>query len=428
MKHFFSSVIPWGLLISGALGLFGQGYLAAASIVLSVAIALWQHITSEIQSERQLNLNKTQAKLLIRGGLGNPYKESILEEMQATGFVANLKRRLEECLEIDPNDFECIKTLAIKKSLQLSEYTAAGVPVDKIEILRTRRLCRRGRRLFPSDHNFPECLGMLADCEGHHEIARFWFKKSGDLYPDGCPEVWRLNVATSYALSGEHQAARKEIELAKASGVENWYADFCMGWALCANGEFEQAIPHLLLASKCCQKMWQTTAWLVTAHLSTGHVFKAAYSEAFLSLQLLEINFLRSVLTALKASVLFVTAMANTLQCWAYKQLQNCSTNSSGLFIRIGPDSLYAAIAGDLCRRRYFRACEILCRKMMKTMPHSKKLLIHLTGALALQGKKDDAIAVANLAISRFPEDGFLLALREQISNPRRGRPLIIPF
>jgi type II secretory pathway pseudopilin PulG len=204
----------------------GQPLIAVVSILTGLLVFFWQLVLGDRAEQAQEAINDAQAEMQLRIGAGNAYSQAAI-----SGKVRNPAEQIAKALELDPLDLTAMLAVSNWNALALSSRKASGAPVRREDIVRTRRFCRSGRKAHPDNSGFPRALGVLADVDGNHEVARLWFLKAKELSPPGDP-YWRLHMATSYALSEQFDESLQQIKLAIDEGASVWIVNFYMGRAL----------------------------------------------------------------------------------------------------------------------------------------------------------------------------------------------------
>jgi tetratricopeptide (TPR) repeat protein len=267
----------------------GKTFLGLSVGVLTALVALWKRLVSEKASQDQESLYLTQAKMMLKGGLGNVFVESMKDEIQQpqSAWPLDLGSRLDKAQTIEPDNQFAMAHNAVACALGVSVRTSRRWPVESDAIRYIRATCRKGRKLYPTEAMFCDAMGILSDSLGNHKIARAWFEKASKVDPPSQP-VWRLRVATSYAMTGEHSDALKQLEQAKSDGLSNWLLDFNLGRTLCALGRYDEALKHLRVARRQRKLRSDIVMWMQTTQNAQMRLYRSAYySLIFIGLSLL---------------------------------------------------------------------------------------------------------------------------------------------
>ncbi len=217
------------------------------SVLLTVASVVWgisQECRNRGADQRRDDFERATAQLLVESGHGNPYLRAVEtsfkpgEPRDPTPAI----RMLELALEADPYSKDALAHLIVLRCLRLGEAQAVGGgalgPWDQ-EWADVNALAQRGARDYPSDPDFVQYLGVLADFAGKHTEAREHFERYGRMVPDG---YWRLLTAKSWLMEGNHSQALGEVAAGLSEGLSPVLAAQQLGIALYRAGHFEQAL------------------------------------------------------------------------------------------------------------------------------------------------------------------------------------------
>jgi tetratricopeptide (TPR) repeat protein len=404
------------LVTAAVLGAYGQSVASVISIVLVLFIEIWLYIKGVVDSQAAESINRSIAKILFEGGLGNLYSRSIYDEVENTGRAKDISERLNKALEVDPNDQTALAGMAVTCALAISERRARGLSVETTDFDYVEELCQRGMRLYPNEDTFRNALGVLADAKGEHAAARSLFARASLLSTSSDPH-WRLYVATSYGLSGDHEQALCEIEQAISEGASVWFTDFYMGRTLCSLGRYGAAVPYLKRARRHRRFRWEIAEWLRTAHFCQAQMAKAIGYQLIV-LMLLTIGNPRTGLKGLPGILLFAFAVGFSRSCrFIYILLSAIMPKRANILAFLKPDSLELSVSEHLLKVGHFDACEQVCRAGLAAIPDSYKLAVNLAGCLAMQGRRDEAITEIDKVLVRLPDNKVLLWNRKQIAS-----------
>ena len=131
------------------------------------------------------------------------------------------------------------QVLALQIVHQSQRFGLQGVLRDNIAYV--RRLVDDSMQRGEDGEEVYDVLGILADVEGKHEVAREYFRQMGER---ASHPFWRIRLATSYAQTKEFAEAIAEVDRAIAEGHHSiaykYKADY-----LDAIGEYEEALKSL---------------------------------------------------------------------------------------------------------------------------------------------------------------------------------------
>ena len=74
-------------------------------------------------------------------------------------------------------------------------------------------------------------------------------------------------------------------------------------------------------------------------------------------------------------------------------------------------------MSGELLAQRHFKAADDICRFGLSAVPDSRKLIIHLANSLAMQGRREEAIAEIDKGLLLYPGDLVLEWNRKQFES-----------
>ncbi|MCB7130419.1 MAG: hypothetical protein J3T61_12880, partial [Candidatus Brocadiales bacterium] len=233
------------LILGGVGGLISEAYpiIGVCLISVGILIAVWQYVASAAKRREQDAFNETLSILFARSGFGNIYKQAIFLDLERKGSTEFLSKSLEKALQVDPDDKEALELHAATLAISLSQAARERYfGVSQQAIQHATSVAERGQDLYPSSHYFSDALGILCDVKMDHDVARQWFLKSGRLRND---PYWRLQMATSYGMSGQYDLGLQEMANAVREGAEGWLVDLYFGRALCGVGRYEDAEVYL---------------------------------------------------------------------------------------------------------------------------------------------------------------------------------------
>jgi tetratricopeptide (TPR) repeat protein len=226
-------------------------------------------------------------------------------------------------------------------------------------------------------------------------------------------------MATSFALSGDHDNALHQVEKAIAEGATIWLAEFYMGRTLCSHGRYDEAMPHLYRALRARGAQRDLVEWLRVACLCQGQVWKAAYYQTLQALILVAREPKNGLRLIPGAALFSIAVVAGKLRKASFFVLASVLPWRSQLLNVIQPESLELSISGKLLANRQFKATEQVCRLGLRSIPDSIRLLANLAGSLAMQERREDAIAELDKALLLAPENEILRWNRHQIMTSR---------
>ena len=422
MKQYLRILMPIAIVAAAIFGLIGQTVWGIVAVALSLAIGLWQHFESEQSSRTQESLNDVQARMMLKQGMGNVYSEAALQSLEEGQGVVGAQ--ITKALQLDPNDRFALMAWSATNALNLSTRIGHGERIEQTILNAVRKACRRGHKHYPDEGLFASSLGILADCEGHHEIARLWFQKAGALAPAG-DQYWRLSMATSYAMSHDFDQAYEQVDEAIKSGVLAWFASFYMGRTLCSLGKYDEGLNFLTMARK-RRFHPDILSCLRDAHFNLGNSVKAVYYDCLFTIALL-VREPKNGLRAIPSTVIFLVGIGlGKLRRAAYFLLAPIVRNRPMLARLLRPDEIEISISADLLHQKHFKAAEDICRAGLKAIPDSYRLLCQLAGSLALQDRRDEALAEFDKALILYPDDPILKWNRSQCAgNTKLNVPLV---
>ena len=106
-----NSILIIGIIILGIIESFISDVFPVLSgmlLLICGAFQIFQAYGDKKADYLKESLDDTLAELLLKRGMGNLYKESILREIRKKGRCDDVEARLQKALELDPNDFEAL--------------------------------------------------------------------------------------------------------------------------------------------------------------------------------------------------------------------------------------------------------------------------------------------------------------------------------
>jgi len=233
--------------VGGIGGIVSGDYPRAGTILTVIGLlgALWVHFDSESKSRDTEDLLEAQAMLFAEIGIGSVYTRAGKLALHKDESIEKAIARFEQALKINPMDVEALASLGslLAKNLAFAKWLGKDVGIKFQEsIVTAKAFAQNGMRIAPEEHIFHDLLGVIFDLEGLHEQARQEFQTSGKLRKD---PYWRLLLANSWEMSGNHGEGLAEIERAIAEGADHWVLDFYHGRSLTNVGDYDKAIPFL---------------------------------------------------------------------------------------------------------------------------------------------------------------------------------------
>jgi tetratricopeptide (TPR) repeat protein len=393
------------LLLLGGIGsiVIGSCFILGTLLtLLGAGAAIWTYFRSLADAGYNGALMDSVALLLVRGGLGNMYTESVQLEIRRTGRCKDAIKRLQHALSIDPNDVQALSVLTTLLALNIAfRMWAMGVNVAPSgAILYVRRLARRGRKLDPSSPTFVDVLGMLADHEGNHEIARMWYRKSATLRPD---PYWRLLMTTSYGMSGDFDNALSQTAAAIHEGARGWVVDLYMGRDLASMGRYSEATqylekarrarglhPFIIEQLKKCYLLQLMTAKTVCSNLLFILIASSAFPRRSIGYTIWGAAIIAIVLLALIRRLLWVTLGGLPNMGDALTRFAKCG-------------NFETAIVGRLLDLRHYEAALNASRIATRRFPGHLGYGINLATCHALCGDREAAIRVTERLLLQNP-------------------------
>jgi tetratricopeptide (TPR) repeat protein len=409
------------IFILGGLGsiIFGIYPVIGSVLVMLAAIgSAFSYLSAESQNEERDFLIEAQATLFAQHGLGNIYTQAFKKELARTGSVNKGTRLLEKALDVNPNDVDALAYLAFSLSLHLSHLKWVGRKIDSPELSKkfvfAETLAQRGLRLDPKNHVFFDVLGILLDTQGKHEKARLQFGKSSRLRND---PYWRLLMATSWHMSGEHYKALHELQISEKQGAKGWLFEFYYGRAFNAVGNNIKAIDYLKSARNKRGRRPELLNELFLSYHMSGRFFVAAKYAFLTAMAVMPIYPWSGVHTLLKP----MRCLAIGLACLISKACWRVTKHIS--FVRywqlkyLPPDEPEFTLGNMFVEKGNYKAAEEQFRLSCKILPNKVESHANLAACLALQGRKDEALVECDRAIKLNPEDEMLRFSREQIAT-----------
>ena len=416
------------LFILGGVGSIAFGIhpiIASVLIILGVIGSIFSYLFSESQNQERDFLIEAQATLFAQHGLGNIYTQAFKKEFLRTGSVKNGIRLLKKALDVNPNDVDALAFLASSLAMHLSFLKWLGRKIDSRKFTKAfifaKTLAQRGRHLDPNNHVFLDVLGILFDIEGKHEEARKQFIKSSHLRND--PD-WRLLMATSWHMSGDHHKALHELQLAERQGAAGWFFDFYYGRALNCVGNYIQALDYLKSAYNTHGNKPELLEELSQSYYYYGKFFPSA-KYAFLTAMLVIPIYPGLGVHGLLKVISFVTiglACFTSKTCWKVTKRIPLVRYLQLRFLP--PDEPEFTLGYKLIAKGNYEAAEQKFRLSCNIIPNKAQSHANLALCLALQGRKDEALTEYDKCIQLKPKDEFYKFSREQVAAGKIKRIL----
>ncbi|HLX73039.1 MAG TPA: tetratricopeptide repeat protein [Verrucomicrobiae bacterium] len=410
-----SKVVVLAIVLGGVGGIISGEWPKTGIVMVIIGMigALWDHFSSD-QREKEVNdFFDAQALLLANKGIGNVYTESGKLELRKRGRTASAVKQFQKALQVDPNDKEALFSLGTAFALECAMKQWVGEhrrPDFQDKLSKAKSYAERGMRLAPDDHRFHDLLGIIHDVEGNHDRARNEFRRSGRLRSD---PFWHLLMATSWGMSGHHREGLAEVRRAIAEGAQNWIVDLYYGRALCYVGDYGEAVAHLRKVLQ--QRKWQPQ---VLAHLSDAYFFqgnlgKAAGYRARRGLALLKAGRIRGIVDEGIAALFFGFHIALSLSKRLWRFSRHIPLWRNVQMKILSPAQPETSLGYKLIKAGHFELAEMHLRKACEILPDSPTLLTNLATAVALQGKKNEALEICDQAI-QFARDETMLSQLQQ--------------
>jgi len=260
-------------------------------------------------------------------------------------------------------------------------------------------------------------VGGIYDLEGDHEHARTEFRKSGKLRSD---PFWHLLMATSWGMSDKHEEGLAEVRRAIEKGAEYGAVDFYYGRALHRVGDYEQATIELNKALRSRKGHVQVMRELVDVYYAQGQFGEAAKYAALCGIVLLRwfpIPSLRHFGQAIHGILLHLI-LGLSKRIWPISRRIHILKK---LHIRIcSPAQPESTLGEMLIKRGHYKFAEKHLQKACEVLPDSARVLTNLSGCLAFQGKRVEAIEKCEMAIRCARDESVLRQLKQQKSNLER--------
>ncbi len=418
-------LISLSFIIGGVGGIiFGvQPIFSVSMIAIGVLGSIYAYLASETQSAELKDIIDIQAVLLAQNGLGNVYVQMFMKEMLKNGFVKDTVSVLNRALHANPNDVQALEFLAIYYAMHMSNLQVDGVRENELtlkqELATAKQIVQKGLRLAPRRHSFTDVLGICLDIEGRHKEAREQFRKSSSLRPD---PYWRLLMATSWNMSGNHKEAIKELQQAKEQGAAGWVFNLYYGRALDMVGCDTQARKYLELAYAERRKHPEILRRLISLHTGSGRFLvaaKYAYLQSWFTGFAHPWTAMRKLISAIKLVALGLGCPISR-SCW--KVTQRIPLLRKLHLKTFPPDSSEFSLGMMHIRRGNYIEAEGKFRLSCEIIPDKAESHSNLALSLALQGQRENALEECDIAIQLKPDDIRFQVLREQITSGNMKR------
>lgn len=397
--------------------------LGAVLIMFGAFGTVWSYVSDTIASKESEAFHEAQATLLANSGIGNPYYEMVKIELEKKGHSSNAESNLIKALEIDPNNLDALSLLCPMLALHLSFQGLLGnstlIDSTKKMWILAKALTDRGLKLSPKSHVFMDAMGIILDFEGNHKKAREYFSRSKQIRND---PFRHLMLATSFHMSGDHQKALQEIELAKEEGANGWLFDFYYGRALQANGDYQSAVNFLEKANQGRKWKFEIMHFLARTYFVNRNYFSSVRMTLLSSFCLIPVSFfqffgvllagfLKAVLYALLKISRFIWPISKHVPLFSNLQLT--------LLSPMQPEFEISKIAIEC---KHFLVAESYLKDLITEFPLFAELYGDLAIASAFLGKQDEAMRQINKAIEIDPENKIYQINKKQFENgpPKR--------
>ena len=416
------------LMILGGVGSIISGLspmLGGILTIFGVMASLYSYYSTEFQNQDLKSLIETQALLFAQEGFGNVYSQEFLKKLMKTGTVKGGFSLLEKALDINPNDKDALMFFSSSLALQLSYHTWLGEDVKspsdefKKQFIIAKTLAQRGLKLYPKEHLFLDTLGILLDTKGDHEKARDVFRRSGRQRPD---PYWRILVATSWHLSGEHRKALDELSKAQQEGAKENVLSFYYGRALNSIGKHKDAIVCLKSAVKERGYTPFILSELAQSYNATGKFFQSAKFGFILAMRTIIRHPKHGFQKLLKVICISMISVASFIGkiCWRITQHIPILDRIHAHIM--APDQPEFAIGNLQMKFGNYKDAESYYRYCCDVLPNRTHSLNNLAICLASQGLKEEAIELSNRAVELDSKDEFIKFSNESIKSGLSGR------
>lgn len=410
----FSQLVILAIVVGGVGGIISGDYprTGIAMTIIGILGGLLDHYSSEMRDRQMDILIDAQALLLANKGVGNLYTEVGTLELEKGGNKS--VEHFQKALKIDPNDKKALASLGAIFALELSNqaWLSRNKGGKFQEMLSAAKIyATKGKHIAKHDHEFYDILGIIYDVEGKHEQARSEFRRSGALRTD---PYWHLLMATSWAMSDQHEKELAEVREAIKKGAKYWLVDFYYGRALSSTGDYEQAVIELKKAIHSRNWHPQVLRQLADAYYFQGRFGEAAKCAALCGLALVRwfpaSSFRHFGLSLHHFGLHLATRFSKRI--WPISRHVPMLNRLHMRFCN--PAQPEETLGFMLIRRGHYKFAEKHLRKACETVPASPHLLANLCGCLALQGKRAEAIEKCEMAIQCAGDESTLARLRQQ--------------
>lgn len=380
-----------------------------------IAVGTLAAIFSFLQYESRLKMYDDYveicAVLLSQGG-GNIFKEFYKKELLRKGFIP--LKYIKKALEIEPNDVESMKYLTMWAALRISSLKwILEIKPNLREISYIQSLIEKGIKLSPSSHEFYDAKGILLDAEEKHEQARTMFLKSGKLRDD---PYWRLLLATSWTMSGDHDKGLDQLVIAEKEGAKGRLFDFYYGRALYSVGLYEMGLSFLnqsylvrgnkldilLILEKCC--------W------SLGKFYNSSRYSIITSIHFFMLGAYKRGLKYFRDGT---TAFFLGIKCSIYNHVWHLSKKIPIIKLlyhiirpQLQPESTMASHA---MQKRHIISAVSLLKKALEWDEMDFRLWFNLSVCLFKMDDKKGAIEAIERALCLNPKEEILIEVKSQI-------------
>lgn len=383
-------------------------------IFIGIIGAFTSVFISRSQNKHLSDMLDIQAKLFAKSGIGNPYLESIENELKKKGFVKTSKEFLLRAYESNPNDADVLSNVLPSILINLSfENFILHSKIDLEEVTFLKDLIKKGKELSPESSVFYEANGILLDIEGLHKQARREFRTAGQFRED---PYWRLLIATSYHMSGHHEKALIEMKISIDEGAQGYLADYYLGRAFLSVGKYEKALPLLKKSKISFNSNLEINTHLKECYYLMGYMARAGLYDISIALSFLMFGKLFAAISRLLEGLshIFISFL-----CIASKILWKITKRNNALRSfhekKCAPIEPEFTISRLLLNKGHFDQAKLMLTKTLNYCPSNWRIWNNLSIVLWQLGEKDEALKACDKSIYLNPTSDMLKRNREQI-------------
>jgi len=396
-------------------------FLSIVLIFLGIIGAILSVSTAHSQNKYLSDMLDIQATLFAKSGVGNPYFHLIKRDLDKRGFIKKPAELLLKAYQSNPNDIDILSMYlpALVLRLSFNNFVLHSKIVPN-EVLFAKELVKKGKKLSPKSSVFFEAQGILFDVEKKHKQARKEFRRAGQLRED---PYWRLLIATSYGMSGDHEKGLNEMEIAIKEGAQHALVDFYLGRALSNVGNYNHAIPLLKKSKNTFMSDIEINSRLADCYYFMGHIGRSGVYEIAIALSLFMFGKIRAAISHLRQAIFnfcisFTCIISKII--WKFSRRNKTIKNfHEKICPPFEPEFTLSCLE---LNKGHFAQAKVMLTKAINYSPSNWRIWNNLSIALSRLDEKYDALKAVDTAINLNPTNEYLRWNKEQIEKGLIGR------